>query len=44
MITQKELKEQLSLDENSGVFTHTVSKSKRIKSGTIAGEFYKERY
>lgn len=44
MITQKELKELLHYDENTGIFTWLVSKAKSIKIGDIAGKLQHTGY
>jgi hypothetical protein len=43
MLTQKELRELLHYDPNTGLFTWKVSRTNRIKVGDIAGYTHKNR-
>lgn len=44
MITQKELKELLQYNENTGIFTWKISTNFKIKIGNIAGTLHKNGY
>lgn len=44
MITQKELKELLEYDENTGIFTWNLANSNRIKIGDMAGVYRFDGY
>ena len=44
MITQKELKELLQYNENTGIFTWKINKAKQIQIGSVAGYLHHTGY